>query len=272
MREKDKLIIWDFDGVLFDSLRECAVVLLLSIKILNNTFDFEPIENIDQLSSDKEINSILKKIRPLRPFIIKGQDYIWQYINYEKFDKVFSRFSDYKEIFDSIYDNEKDKIYEKTFYEARKLLQISLKESYFNLFFPFKGALAAIKESISMNKNYICSARDFNAIKFMLERNGIYFNENKIYAKDHNNGKNDQSITKREQIKNILSIEGYLDKEFILIEDQINLPLTLMKEFSKIKIIYAKYGYGKGEECSIFNEESISFIEESESILKLVVN
>ena len=269
---KQKLIIWDFDGVLFDSLTECAIVLHISLKILNKEKNIEINKITKEKNNDeKDIKKILEKIRPLRPFIINGQDYIWQYLNHEKFNFKTINHNNYQKIFNSIFDKKKDTLYNFAFYESRKLLQNALKDDYYKLFSPYKQAINALKKSIFINKNYVCSARDSLAINFLFNYYGINLNKNNIYAKETHLLNSKINLSKKEQILEILKKEGFLNKEFYLIEDQINLPLSLIKKFSKIKIIYAKYGYGLEEECNIFNNKAIDFVEEDKEIMEKVL-
>ncbi len=267
--EKQKLIIWDFDGVLFDSLRECAIVLHISLKILNNEKNID----INRIINDngKDIKKILEKIRPLRPFIINGQDYIWQYLNYEQFNIKTINHKNYQKIFNSIFDEKEDKLYNHTFYESRKRLQNALKDDYYKLFSPYKLAINALKKSILINKNYVCSARDSLAINFLFNYYGINLNKKKVYAKETHLINSKISLSKKDQILEIVEKEGFLNKEFFLVEDQIKLPLALIKKFSKIKIIYAKYGYGLVDECSILSNRSIYCVEEDKGMMEKVL-
>ena len=66
---------------------------------------------------------------------------------------------------------------------------------------------------MKINNNYICSARDYLAIKLILKNQGIEFPENKIYCKDKNFIKN-QVTSKSNQIINITRKEGFEDKDF----------------------------------------------------------
>ena len=61
--EKEKLIIWDFDGVLFDSLRECIVVLRISIELhkdKNLDIDYFDIDEICFVITATEHYNIIK--------------------------------------------------------------------------------------------------------------------------------------------------------------------------------------------------------------------
>ena len=132
--------------------------------------------------------------------------------------------------------------------------------------------MVLLKESIKINTNYICSARDDQAIKLIFKLYNIKVCEKFIYAKGRNNNDSANRFSKDEQIKLILKKENKFNNEFTLIEDQLTLPLTFLKKFSKIKIIYAKYGYGLDEEWVKLSSNSISPIGKDEEIFDLVLN
>ena len=135
---KEKLIIWDFDGVLCDSLKECILVTkLASYLIENNDLDLE----LHKIINPLEVEILYQKMKPLRPFIINGQDYIWQHQNLNFFKKKFNSYEEYKTFFDKIYNPDKDKLFEQYFYKSRKIIQTYLEKEYFKLFTPTKSYL-----------------------------------------------------------------------------------------------------------------------------------
>jgi len=268
--KKNKLFIWDFDGVLFDSLRECIIVLRISIELLKDEkLDIDDLD-IDEICFDRKTDHLLWQMKRLRPFIIKGQDYIWQYLNMERFNIDLKNFDKYKLIFDEIYTLENDIKYEYVFYKARNILQNFLKNKYFYLFKSYENSLNALKESLKFNINYICSARDIYAINFLLNLNDIYFDKKKIFTKDFNMYLGKGKVNKLEQIKQIIKQEKYHDKEFYLVEDQLKIPLNLLTEFPKMTIVYAKYGYGLNNDEMFKENKSILSIENGLEINKLI--
>lgn len=270
--KNSKLIIWDFDGVLVDSLRECLIVLEIGIELLKNENNFLDKERIVEKVNRNFDEKLFIKMKSLRPFVINGQDYIWQYLNLDRFSKTFNSYFEYKVEFDKIFDINKDRIYEKNFYRARKILQETLGENYYKLFSPYQGAINALKKSIRVNKNYICSARDIKAIKLIFNLNDINLNERFIYAKGEENNGAKSRFSKIDHMKFILKKEIPLNKKYIIIEDQLTLPLNLLNKFSKLKIIYAKYGYGIDEELVEFEKRSIQPIHKDDEIMDLVLS
>ena len=174
--------------------------------------------------------------------------------------------------FDKIFDISKDRIYEKNFYKARKILQETLSENYYKLFSPYQGAINALKKSIRVNKNYICSARDIKAIKLIFNLNGINLNERFIYAKDEEKNYAKSRFSKMDHMKFILNKKIPFNKKYIIIEDQLTIPLDLLNKFSKLEIIYAKYGYGIDEELVEFEKKSIQPINKDDEIMDLVLS
>ena len=270
--KNSKLIIWDFDGVLVDSLRECLIVLKIGIELLENKNRLIDEERVVEKIISNFDEKLFIKMKSLRPFVINGQDYIWQFLNLEKFSKTSNSYFEYKVEFDKLFDINKDRLYEKSFYKARKILQETLGENYVKLFSPYQGAINALKKSIRINKNYICSARDIKAIKLILNLNGINLNERFIYAKGQEKNDSLSSLSKIDHMKFILNKETPFNKNPIIIEDQLTIPLNLLNKFSKLKIIYAKYGYGIDEELIKFKENSIQPINKDDEIMDLVLN
>lgn len=266
-----KLIIWDFDGVLFDSLNECLIITKLSYEILQKNITTLTKNHVYNISNEAKKDESIKKMKDLRPFIIKGQDYLWQFSYLNKFNKKISNLKDYKVVFNEIYNIKEDKIFEEAFYSTRSSVQELLSDDYFLLFRPYTGSLSSLKKSLITNNNYICSARDFKAIQTILSFNNIYFDPNKIFTKDYN-GFGENHFSKCEQIMQILEKENHYDSEFTLIEDQIKVPLFLIERFPKIKVLYAKYGYGSHREWSRIDHPNLITLDKAENLYQKLSN
>jgi hypothetical protein len=158
--QESKLIIWDFDGAICDSLVECITVTRVAAKQITQPKLAISKKNLHEICHPDEITALCGRMRRLRPFIVKGQDYLWQFFNLELFDRLLLNFQDYKAIFDTVFDPIQDKVYEQVFYESRKLLQTLMGQQYFTLFKPYTGVLYAFHASQRWHRNYICTARD----------------------------------------------------------------------------------------------------------------
>ena len=56
-------------------------------------------ENLYRICSASMITRLYERMRRLRPFVLKGQDYLWQYFNPQLFNEQFTDFPAYQERF-----------------------------------------------------------------------------------------------------------------------------------------------------------------------------
>lgn len=244
MSHASQLFIWDFDGVISDSLTECLTVVALA-----SYRDRDPEIEIDEallfeICSAKRVERLDQWMRPLRPFIVTGQDYLWQYFNKELFCRSFGSIDEYQEIYKSIYCDSTDQAYKKLFYESRKILSRLMGRKYQSLFTTYQGAVHALRTSIARHLSFICTARDRQALEMTLSGHQITIPREQIYSQDYcanevNNGKG-----KAEQILEILDNHGGRKQPFVIIEDQVKAPAMLMHECPQMKVICAGWGYG----------------------------
>ena len=239
-----KLVIWDFDGVICDSLLECITITRVAAVRLQDAKLTVTEKNIGEICNQDVVAALYKKMQTLRPFIAKGQDYLWQYFNLELFPPSISGLQEYRAIFDQLFQLDLDRKYESAFYESRKIVQSVMGQQYFTLFKPYPGALYAFRSSLLRDRNYICTARDQKGVLLLFGDHAIEFPRDKIYSKDFNGNATNTGQGKMEQILRILDCEGGKEQEFLLIEDQVTVPLELKKQCSGMSVVYAAYGYG----------------------------
>ena len=242
--QEQQLVIWDFDGVLCDSLFECMTVTRVAAFQIDNPGINVTRENLHEICNHEVIALLYEKMCGLRPFIVRGQDYLWQYYCYDSFSGDIPNFRVYRERFDRVFDAELDKAYENTFYQARRLLADLMGQQYFTLFKPYSAALYAFRVSQRWYKNYICTARDQRAVQLLFGDKAIEFPVERIFSKDFNGRKLNSGLTKTEQILDILDREGGRDRSFLIIEDQVKAPAELRSECKNMKVVCAEYGYG----------------------------
>jgi len=239
-----RLVIWDFDGVLCDSLFECITVARVAVFQLDNPGISVTGENLHEICSHEVMAPLYEKMSGLRPFIVKGQDYLWQYYCYERLGSDFQNYVMYREQFDKVFEAKQDQIYENAFYQARRLLADLMGQQYFTLFKPYSAALYAFRASQRWYKNYICTARDQYAVQLLFGCNAIEFPSERIFSKDLNGLKQNSGLTKTEQVLDILDREGGRDRSFLIVEDQVKTPIELKSECKNMKVVCAEYGYG----------------------------
>jgi len=239
-----KLVIWDFDGVICDSLLECITVTKLASYNLEHTGIEITDRNIYFICDPEEIGVLYENMKGLRPFIVKGQDYLWQYYNLELFKKADSNYKSYEEAYKNIYNAALDTKYEKAFYEAREQLSEVFGKKYFSLFKAYPGSLYAFRVTQTKYNTYICTARDQKGVQILLEGNSIAFPRDRIYSRDFNGQNENSGNNKTEQIMEIIERESATGESFILIEDQVKTPGELKDKNYRGKILWAAYGYG----------------------------
>jgi phosphoglycolate phosphatase-like HAD superfamily hydrolase len=238
------LYIWDFDGVLSDSLTECLTVVSLAV-FRHSHPDTEIDEGLLYDVCDAQIISELDQwMRPLRPFIVTGQDYLWQYFHKDVFCRGFTSMAEYSEAYQSVFCTQKDKGFKTLFYDSRKQLIRLMGEKYMSLFTTFKGAIHALRTSLARHDTYICTARDRQALKLILARHQIVLENKHIYSQDYCADRDNPGISKSEQILEILDRNGGRNQPFVIIEDQAKAPATLRADCQNMKVVVATYGYG----------------------------
>lgn len=239
-----QLVIWDFDGVLCDSLYECMTVTRVAAWRLENPAKPVTAANLHEICEPGIVATMHAQMRPLRPFIVKGQDYLWQYFNLKRFSPVPEGFDQYSKVFAGISSPERDREYEQLYYDSRKLVQALMGQQYFTLFRAYPGALYAFRSSLRRKRTWICTARDQQGVLLLFGNHGLEFSASRIYAKDWNGEVANPGLGKSEQILQILDREGGRDQEFILIEDQVKAPAELQVYCPRMHVMHACYGYG----------------------------
>jgi phosphoglycolate phosphatase-like HAD superfamily hydrolase len=243
---RPKLIIWDFDGVICDSLIECITVTALAAFKLGSPTALVSEANLHHVCSPEVVMPLYERMKLLRPFIVTGQDYLWQYFNLEYFElgNTPKDLTDYNRWLEGVFSEDLDRTYQDAFYMARHLLRDVMSAQYRSLFRPYLGALFAFRVAQRRHRNYICTARDQRGVEILLETNGVEFPRNQIWSKDFNGLESNPGMSKSEQILSILAREDGRDAHFLLIEDQVKVPAELSDHCKNMSVVYAAYGYG----------------------------
>lgn len=242
--KQPRLIIWDFDGVICDSLVECITVTRVAASRIEQPGLAVTDRNLHEICRPDIVMALYENMRRLRPFIVKGQDYLWQYFNLDRFSDVPADYVAYKAVLDALFDAARDKEYENIFYESRRQIQQLMGQQYFTLFKAYPGVFYAFRAALFRNRNYICTARDQEGVSLLFGDNAIEFPREQIFARDYNGLAENSGSGKAEQILQILDREGGRDQDFLLIEDQVKAPSDLQKTCPNMEVIYASYGYG----------------------------
>jgi len=245
MRRDAPVAIWDFDGVLCDSLVECIAVTLLGARMLEAPQRDSSPEEIRALCNESEIAALYLKLGPLRPYIVRGQDYLWQYRHFEVFKPEIGRgMAEYQKALKTIYSDDENALYERTFYTARRNVAAAFGSEYQTFFRAYDGALDALRHSIAAYRTYICTNRDQNGVSALLSEHGIAFPRARIFSKDFNGEMPNTEKSKTDQVFAVLDAEGGRGQRVMIVEDQVKTPAEIAPACPDLAIFYASYGYG----------------------------
>jgi len=230
-----RIIVWDFDGVIVDSARECYVVSLESLKRHQ--------KEIKDTFGDEVREYPYEAFYLDRPFVKKA---------YEYFLHVFSR-SFMNKRADQWSGQERKEFYVKhkplfeklteTFYSVRKEFQDKDINSWYGLNPVYIGIPEAMQRLKDAGFQFIVmSSKDKASIWSLFKHHGLskYFDESMIF--DKITGKD-----RSEQMMNVLKKVG-TENEFIIIDDvpeQLAISRAVL-EGKKVQYIGAKWGYGIG--------------------------
>ena len=239
-----QLCIWDFDGVLSDSLTEClSVVVLAAFRHANPDISIDS-RALVEIYNPEKVHELDRWMRPLRPFVATGQDYLWQYFHKDKFDRRFTSMIEYQECYRSIYNQSLDQTYKRLFYDSRKMLIKLMGKKYMSLFTTYQGAVHALRMSMGRHRSFVCTARDRQALEMILARHRIEIPRDRIYSQDFCADEENRGRSKAEQILEILDYHGGRQQPFVIVEDQVKAPAQVAADCPNMKVVFAAYGYG----------------------------
>ncbi len=217
-----KIIAFDFDGVIIDSIKE---TLTESIKAYNQ------IEN----KNIKITPNIEKKFLEGRSFAKNTERYFTLIqiiennpsINFEKVTQ-----NEFNE--EHLKNKEKSIKFEKLFYEYREKMKKEEKRKWFQIQKKFKGIENLIEIAKKNHLVFIASGKDKKSIIELLKEHGIRIPNENIFSKDF-------SKSKAEQIKKISEITNINIENILLIDDSINYLNEVEKTGARIAL--ARWGY-----------------------------
>ena len=219
-----KCLLWDFDGVIVDSIDECLITSYNAF--LKHQSKSEFIDNLGNIPEmvTSEFKRIRKYVRAPR-----GYSILHKAIHDGKNINSFSDFDDY-------FNCHKEEIgsYEDTFYSMRNKLRNRNSQYWMNLHYVYPW----IKDSWDLLKHYfeyfIVSNKDAHSISLILQNAGMTIDTNRIFAKEFN-------IEKAKIVKHILdNYEIEKDNAFFIDDNSVNLA-ELRK--LNIRLFFANWGY-----------------------------
>jgi phosphoglycolate phosphatase-like HAD superfamily hydrolase len=239
MNHDIKLLAMDFDGVIADSVMECAVVGYNGFAIHNGLSEF--------ILSPNDINPFqLSVFITVRPYIRTGEDYIY----------IFHAINEHVEI-----DNQAD-------FDEFKNKYIGLKDSYYNSFYSARKQLLNdhYTEWMSLNplfwgmdrflnrnsdKVRIISTKASKFISSILSHYNIKISQRNIYSTE--NGQ-----TKADILLGILNKEKVFSKDTVFIDDHLDTLLTM--QVTNCYCLLATWGYNNNEQQELAEKTNIELV------------
>jgi 3-deoxy-D-manno-octulosonate 8-phosphate phosphatase KdsC-like HAD superfamily phosphatase len=234
-----KLLAMDFDGVIADSILECAITGYNGYQIYcgNNV----RINTPEEIASDQLIT-----FRKMRPYIRSGEDYI--YLFHALNDNINISTQEEFDKFQRTY-RERRELYHQLFYSARQILINSDHDNWIN-FNPLYNGMGNFLRSIH-NRVHIVSTKTSKYINDILETNGIKINSKNIHDASG-------SISKPEIIIRLMKDHKLSPRKLIFIDDHFD---TLHKvKLTGVRCLFAEWGYNTVQQrikCQELNLELV---------------
>lgn len=245
------IYVFDFDGVLFDTVDEIATLGYCSLKNIN----------IDVKNVPEKFYEFFRLNRP-RPVDGAGMSIVAKFC-LDEFEKGKEPYLIDRDEFYKIYDSKKDihQELEEAFFSKRALFISQDPDSWCKLNKPY----AKIWELLKDKDFYIVSNKDISSITLLLNFYGKKLDENKIFSGDQK-GSKAQKIYKiyKDNQDSISFVDDAIDN-LIKIKEELHSPSWLTNYL-------AGWGYINPEDKELLNEnKDIIFLENEKALINNIV-
>lgn len=237
-----RLLALDFDGVIVDSVLECAVVAY------NGYHAFQG--SGSRIKSPQEIPvEMLSKFRSTRPYIRSGEDYLYLFQALDEGITIVTQAE-----FDKYHDSHLDRkeSYYQLFYAEREALIISDYENWIALNPLYNGMvdfLQSLKPELLLQ---IVSTKVSRYISEILDYNGIKLDSEQI----HQAGR---SLSKTDIVKRLLQENQLSPGQMVFVDDH---PDTVRKvSVTDVVCFLAGWGYNTADQHGVLASYKISVID-----------
>ncbi len=225
----NKIIGFDFDGVICDSTEECLITGYNAWLKFQNKSQF--------ITASKQVSEDLAKyFRAWRGLVRTADQYFVVFNSYGKNQKLKNE-QDFEQR--CIQKKSLQNKYQKLFFAAREELRNKDIEYWSNLHYPYQGIADGLQRIIKIaNVFMVTSGKDKPSVKIFLRHLGIDFPEEKIYDKQI-------AANKRTALEKIAQQTGQKLKDIIFLDDNINHIFNLKQAGCQISM--AGWGYHTDE-------------------------
>lgn len=220
-------LLWDFDGVIVDSIEECLLVsynAFLKYEMISNDF-FEDVKSIPV--------SVREEFRKTRKYVRRAGGYYILHQAMALGQKIQDR-AGFEELFEDNIQAVKD--YEDFFFSARVQLRAQRPQYWLDLHHPYawvKDKWEGLKQFFDF---YVVSNKDVFSISLLLRNAGLALEEDHLFGQEF-------SSDKRMIIKHILD-QTKVEKGRILFVDDNYYHLLDVRDLG-VQLFFATWGYGE---------------------------
>jgi phosphoglycolate phosphatase-like HAD superfamily hydrolase len=257
MNEEKPLLVFDFDGVISDSLHDSYLTSLNTYVGLTPEHDLPITAQLDPphkiFKFEKTYPQIFKSFRRLIPMGNRAEDYciLWYAIDSGTAKNIRSQ-SDFDKI-TKILPKKRLNAYAKAFYKYRKMLQEQDVQHWIKLSPVFDGIPEAVACLSDRFKLAIATSKDLRSVHLLLKNYGVFrfFKPKFILDKDFSYNKRDHLIYFHKQY-------GIPFQTMHFIDDKV-LHLLSVKDLG-VKGYLALWGYNTKKEHIIAEQEGFRFL------------
>lgn len=237
------IFVFDFDGVICNSTKECFVTSKNTWGRINGSDEFKA-------SFGDFDTTEYENFAPIRP-LVKGAGEYYLVMRYLSEGNTCNLSNDeYKNL--SIKWGDRFEAFKRVFYKERARLREINREDWINLHTPYTNVINLIKKINKQNKLYIATLKDSSSVKILLENYGIKLDENKILDQS-------QIKSKTEALEIIQKIENIDKKNMIFIDDNIDHLIDPVENgFNAFYSDWSEVHYSNSKKLKTYNITKIS--------------
>jgi len=236
---KHGVVVFDFDGVIGDSVYECYVQSLKAAKDLGMKLQHSTV--------------VEKQFREARPLITKADHFFTVVRLMEQNPKInFNHITQDQMNAAFKADAEKSKAFLEKFYAHRKEMQAISPREWTALNKSFPKVARFIRDVKRRSHVYIATTKDRKSVLELLARYGIAIPEKNIVAVDF-------SKDKREQLKEVSRLSGTPLNKMVLVEDAVE-QIKAARELGVKGMLYPR-GYSSATQKKWARKEKVPFVE-----------
>ncbi|MCS7165913.1 MAG: hypothetical protein RMJ51_06565 [Candidatus Calescibacterium sp.] len=274
-------VLFDFDGVLFDSSWEVTVIIILTYmkafpdsKISLHQSTLKTSEILRHLNrydpnyafrivqkQNKKLNNCIKKLRTycidVDDFFIVSSLIDQNYPNLENLTyKVINHKFYYSYKNDLIQKRRRDlDLFIDSFYESRKYIKEANREFWLLLTPPYENQIKFFTQICQKHEVGILSTKQKYAILSILQYYGINIDPNKVFAKEN------KFIDKGKKIKEIMNLWAARDNELHFVDDLLENLLKVKSCLPNVSLYMASWGYNNYYHRLIAKKSGIKIID-----------